>query len=282
MPRSAASAGETSTKLFGVMARMPGVRCVMLPCSKCSSRRPLFRQIELRACLLRGWNVLDGVEFGLAIGEGKLVGEQQRRVGPVRMHRPLQTLIAFEPFVADAGKQRGQPRDLIHDLGGVLVLPVTAHAVGDQLNDLPVGLRLAQRIERLVDALNAAFSAGEGAIFLERRAGRQHQIGVARGLRKVDVLHDEELQPAQRLAHILRVRVGGDRVFALDVPRLQLARVDRLDHAVVVETILGRQGHAPLGLELASNIRIIDLLIAGVDVRHRAEVARALHVVMAA
>ena len=141
-------------------------------------------------------NVFDRVEPRLAIGEGKPFGEQKRGVGAVRVHRPLQGIEAFKPVVGNAGKQRGQPRHFVHNLRGMFVVPVGSHAVGNELNDLPISLRFAERLHCFVKPLDAALGAGEGALPFERSGGREDEIGVAAGLGEVDILDDEEFEAA--------------------------------------------------------------------------------------
>ncbi len=99
-------------------------------------------------------------------------------------------------------------------------MPLCAKAVGDELDDLPVGLRFAERFKRFVDALNAAFRVDEGAFFFERRTGGKNEIGVEASFGEVDVLYDEEFQIGEGFADVVGVGVRGDGVFAFDVHRL--------------------------------------------------------------
>ena len=55
-----------------------------------------------------------------------------------------------------------------------------------------------------------------------------------------------------------------------------------VDHFVVVEALAGGQHDAPAFFELGADFVVVDLLVARIDIRHGAEVARALHVVVAA
>ena len=55
-----------------------------------------------------------------------------------------------------------------------------------------------------------------------------------------------------------------------------------VDHQVIIESGLGRQGHIPCLFKLGSDDRVVHLLVAGEVIRHRAMVACALHVVMPA
>ncbi len=157
-----------------------------------------------------------------------------------------------------------------------------AHAVGDELDDLPVGFGFAEGLYSFVDSLDAAFGAGEGALFFERGGGREDDVGEAAGLGEVDVLDDEELAVAECVADVAGVGVGGDGVFALDVEALEFALLDGADHLVVVEAFGGGEGDAPVGFEFGADVGVVDFLVAGEDVGHGAEVAGTLDVVVSA
>ncbi len=198
------------------------------------------------------------------------------------MDRPLKSFVAFEAVVTNTREEGGEAGHFIHDLGGVGVAPVAAHAVGDELDDLPVSFRFAEWLDGFVYALDAAFGAGEGAFFFERRAGRQDEVGVAAGLGEVDVLDNEELEFGEGVRDEVCVGVGGDGVFALDVHDLDFVFEDGVDHLVVVFAGGGGESNAPVGFELGADVGVVDFLVAGEDVGHGAEVAGALDVVVAA
>ena len=195
---------------------------------------------------------------------------------------PLQGAVAFEAFVADAGEHGGEAGDLVHDFGGVLIVPVGTEALGDELDDLPVGLGFAEGFEGFVDALDAALGVGEGAFFFERGRGGKDHVGILRGDGEVDVLNDEEFDFAEGAFDVVGVGVGGDGVFALDVEAVEFAFVDGIDHHAVVEALDGGQRDSPGSFELGSNCLVVDVLVAGKEVGHGAEVAGALNVVVAA
>ena len=131
-----------------------------------------------------------------------------------------------------------------------------AHAVGDELDDLPVGLGFAEGVDGLVDALDAAFGAGEGAFFFERGGGGEDEVGVAAGLGEVDVLDDEELAVAEGVADVVGVGVGGDGVFALDVEALECAvlRMASIISWLSLPVVVG-SGDSPAGFELGADGR---------------------------
>ncbi len=222
-----------------------------------------------------------GIELRFAVREGKLLGEEKRRVSAVRVHGPLQGLEAFKTVVVHARKQWRQSCHLVHDVRGMFVVPVRAHAVGDQLNDLPVSLGFAERLHYFIDSLDAALRAGKGALFFERGDGREDEVGVAAGLGEVDVLDDEELAHAECVADVTGVGIRGDRVLPLDVEALEGAILNGADHPMVVEPCAGGKGNAPIRFELRANVGVVYLLVARKDVRHGAEVAGALHIIVA-
>ena len=53
-----------------------------------------------------------------------------------------------------------------------------------------------------------------------------------------------------------------------------------LHHLVIIETAIGRQRDAPTLFESLADCRICDTLVARKGIRHRANVACALHVIM--
>ena len=108
MPRSAASSGETSTKLLGVISRMPG---------DAVGHDALLEVLEQAAVVevkivdsalssSEGGMYSMRMELRLAVGEGELVREEQRRVGAVCGDGPLEDLVAFEALVGDAREER--------------------------------------------------------------------------------------------------------------------------------------------------------------------------------
>ena len=158
-------------------------------------------EIEFGGGLFGRFDPLGWIEPRLAVIEGKLFSEEDGRVGSIFRDGPLQGAVAFEALVADASHERGEAGDLVHDLGGMGVAPVGAEALGDELNDLPIGFGFAEGLERLVDALDSALGAGEGAFFFERGRGGQDDVRVLRGNGEVDVLNDEEVDHTQGTLH---------------------------------------------------------------------------------
>src|SRR6185312_2258888 len=101
----------------------------------------------------------------------------------------------FEAFVADASHGGREAGDLIHHLRGMRVVRATgaAELLRDELNDLPVGFGFAERFKDMVEALDAALCADEGAFFFERGRGGEDEVGEVAGLGEEDVLHYKEV-----------------------------------------------------------------------------------------
>ena len=162
------------------------------------------------------------------------------------------------------------------------VAPVGAEALGDELNDLPVWLGFAERLERFVDALDSALSVGKGAFLFERGRGWENHVCILRGDGEVDVLNDEEVEHAEGAFDFVGIGVGGDGVFALDVEAVEFALVDGVHHHAIVEADAGGETDFPGGFELGADGSIVYGLVAGKKVGHGAEVAGTLDVVVAA
>ena len=65
--------------------------------------------------------------------------------------------------------------------------------------------------------LHSAIRVGEGAALLERRGGGQDHVGELGCLGEEDVLHHQEVELAEALAHLVDVRVREEGVLAEDV-----------------------------------------------------------------
>ena len=126
MPRSAASSGETSTKVDGRHGLDAGGAIGHAALLEVFEEAAVV-EMEVGNSFIgfeAGRDVLDGIEAGLAVGEVEFLGEEQRRVCAVGGDGPLQALVAFQALVVDAREDRGEAGDLVHDVGGVRVVPV--------------------------------------------------------------------------------------------------------------------------------------------------------------
>ena len=178
IPRSSASSGETSTNVSGVFSRMPSAAIGHVAFVEMLEQTAVVQmQIEFGVGLLGRLGPGEREQLRLAVGKVELLRVKQRLIDAVGGHRPLQRLVSFEPLVSHAGEQRRQRGDFVHDLRGVLIVPIGAEAVGDVLNDLPIGPAVLERLEHLIEPLNAPLGAGERAFFFQARARGQNHIG---------------------------------------------------------------------------------------------------------
>ena len=155
--------------------------------------------------------------------------------------RPLQALALFQACVHDACVGRRQGVDFGHDVSRIPVLPggvrciriegaAFQQAEGQLAGDLPIGERLAQRLDGFMHHLDAALGVGEGAALLGKRDAGQQHVGIGAGLGWEDFLQNQKIHCLQTLADVGCIRVGHDRVFAEDVQGVDLALQDVGDH----------------------------------------------------
>ena len=137
-------------------------------------------------------------------------------------------VFALDALPGDVVERRHHRRHLGEDLADVLVVPAAADAVGDLLDDPEILARVARQRQRLAAHLHLAVGVGDGAVLLRPAGGRQHDVGIDRGLGEEQVLHHEMLEMRQRLARVVEVGVRHRRVLALDVHALDLVGVDRV------------------------------------------------------
>ena len=177
---------------------------------------------------------------------------------------------------------RREPADLVPDRLGVRLAPAGAHPVREVEDDRQVVARARRRLDRLAHALDAALGVGDGALALgPGRGGRQDDVGELRGLGQEQVLDDEEVEALEQVDRALLVGLGLDRVLADAVDRGQVAALHRVEHPRQVPAALGRDGDAPLGVELRPQRVVLDVLEARQAVGEGAHVAAALDVVLA-
>ena len=144
-------------------------------------------------------------------------------------------------------------------------MPVGTQPVGDELDDLPIGLGVTERFKGLVEPLDAALGADEGTVLFECGRGGQDDVGELRSFGEEDVLHHEEWNLAQCLPDVVGVAVTGDGVFALDVERVQLRPCEWPPSS---RGYLDPSSPATVTCHAASNlaraIGIVHMLVAGV------------------
>ena len=79
---------------------------------------------------------------------------------------------------------------------------------------LPVSRASPGRLQRRPAELHAAVGVGVRPGLLQERRGRQDHVGELGRLGQEDVLHGQEVEARQRLADLVDVRVGEERVLA--------------------------------------------------------------------
>src|SRR5215831_6847685 len=103
-------------------------------------------EIEFGIRTLRRLAPFEWEQARFAIGEMETLGIEQRLIAAVRVHWPLQSLVAFQPLVVHASEHRGHRGDFIHDLRWMPVAPAGSQPVRYILNDDPVGTAALNRL----------------------------------------------------------------------------------------------------------------------------------------
>ncbi len=191
-------------------------------------------------------------------------------------------VLARDAIPGDVVQRRHHRRHLVEHLADMLVVPAAPEPVGNLGDDPEILARVARQRDRGAAHLHLAVGVGHRAVLLRPAGGRQHDVGINRGLGEEEILHHEMLEMRQRLAGVVEVRVRHRRVLALDVHALDLVGVDRVHDLDDGFATLRRQLHAPRLFVLGADVRILDRLVVGEEHRDQTRVGRALHVVLAA
>src|SRR5690349_2666315 len=231
-----------------------------------------------------GGQPLGGHQVREPVVRVELLGEHHHgAVAAGRVRVGIQLAARAEVIVGQvpvAGDDRDQ---FLEDVPGRLVLPVQADPVGDVLHDLPVDPGLARRVEHLAAELHAAVGVGVGALLLQVGGGGQDHVGELGGLGQEDVLHHQEIELGQGLAHLVDVRVGQERVLAQHVHAADAARQGGSDDLGDGQALLRVEvGGAPGLLEPAPDAGVVGLGVVRVEHRDQAHIGGALHVVLPA
>ena len=168
------------------------------------------------------------------------------------------------------------------DLARMGVVPIEPKSLRKILNDPDILARLARQRQRLAPHLDLAIGVADGAVFFRPGRGRQHDVGIARGLGQEQILHHEMLELRQRLAGMLHVGIRHRRVLAHDVhaaDHIGVHGIHDLDHGQAALRI--ELGVPQLLVECVA-LGILDREIIGIEHRDEPDIRRALHVVLAA
>ena len=139
--------------------------------------------------------------------------------------RPLDAAERLQARVGHAAVDRGDGADLVpRPLRGRLA-PVVPHAPRDLVDDPEVLARLARRVERLADPLDAPLGVRDRALGLRPgRGGGQDDVRDLRGRGQDDVLDDEEVEAPEPALGQVAVGLGLERVLADHVERRSARR----------------------------------------------------------
>ena len=162
----------------------------------------------------------------------------------------------------------------------MLIIPTCAQPVGDLLGNLPIWLTTLERWQNLIESLDAPLRTGESAFLFQAGRSGQHNIGVSTCVAEENVLYNEKIKFFKCSAYIIRVRIDDAHLLANHVHGSKLVGVNGFYHLVVIKTRGGRKRHVPCLFKPCPNFGIIDRLVSWKIIRHRAVVARSLHIVV--
>ncbi len=116
----------------------------------------------------------------------------------------------------------------------VAVVEIQAQPLGHLLDNPKVVAGFTGRSDGAMAPLHPPPGGSESAFFLSPGGGGQDHVGQLSRLGQEDVLHHQEVQRLQRLAHVSGVGIGEKRVLAHDVHGFDVTRssgVHHLDHS---------------------------------------------------
>ncbi len=132
--------------------------------------------------------------------------------------------------------EMAQPLHLAAAFGEVVA---EAEPPGEIGEDVEIVARLADRLDRLMHREHVAVGRRGDVVALERRGRRQHDVGVARGRRPEDLVHDDGFGTLPGLHQPVDVLMMVERIAAAPVDQLDLGEGDAL--AVVVDGLARMQ-----------------------------------------
>ena len=106
--------------------------------------------------------------------------------------RPLKALI-FKTIIADTAIYRDKARNLVHDLGRVVIMHRIPHTCGDIAYHLPLCLA-RHRLDRLSYALDPPLTISECAVLFSKARARKDNIRKLGRLCKEHVLHNKKVE----------------------------------------------------------------------------------------
>src|SRR5947208_16364737 len=160
------------------------------------------------------------------------------------------------------------------------IVPLRTQCIGNVLNDFPIWPATPKWRENFVERLDAPLLAGESPFLFEAGRSGQHNIGVSTCVAEENVLYNEKIKFFKGTAYIVRVLIDDAHLLANHVHGSKLVGVNGFYHLVVIKTRGGRKRHVPCLFKPCPNFGIIDRLVSWKIIRHRAVVARSLHIVV--
>ena len=102
------------------------------------------------------------------------------------------------------------------------------------------------------------------------------------GFIEENIVHDHDLHRAQRGGNVMSIRIGLRNILALDIDSHETAVERGVEHVGDAQSRFGVERNVPRLLELGAHGVVGDVAIAGQFMRERADVVRALHVILSA
>jgi hypothetical protein len=220
--------------------------------------RKLRRRLRPQGRLLRR------DQTGLAVARVKVSLGEEAAVGlrHAVAHWPLHRLERVELFIVQprqgadveiagaAVLERRQRGVLAEDVGRRAIPKVVAESqtARDLRDDPPVRPGFSRRRQKRTLARNAPFGIRHRAVFFTPGGGRQQDMGAGiDGVIRPDIVgNDEQIEPAERLAHPPGARQRHRRIGRHHPQRLDLAARDGLEHIHRLEAFpLRHRGRAP-------------------------------------
>ena len=161
------------------------------------------------------------------------------------------------------------------------IAPIESQSLGHFHDDPQVLPRVPRQLQRLPPQLHRAIGIGERAGFFRKCRCGQNDVRQIAGFCEEDILHDEHVELGQCLAGMLYVRVGHRWVFAHDVHAADLPSIHGVHDLHHGEPWFWIERFPPQRLEALLHVDIVDPLVVGIHHRNQADVACALHVILA-